>query len=485
MKRILASSALILSAAGIFATGSTGAFFSDTETSNGNMFTAGAIDLKIDNTSYYNGVLNQATTWIDAVDLVAHKFFDFGDIKPGDIGEDTISLHVNTNSAYLCANVTLTSNDDNGVNEPEAGDGDTTDGAGQGELAAAVNFLWWADDGDNVLETDENVISQGPIGALPLNQPFPVTLADASKNIWNALQAPGPVDGNTTKYIGKGWCFGAITTSPAAQDGAVVDVSPQDGIPDNGPASSRGGGFTCSGAALNNITQTDSLTADVSFQAVQSRNNPGFLCPTGHCPIGSANQLLVAGAGFENPEVTNGAQWDIFPSVTGGWTVEWRSDVPATFNGDNRPAVANLEYHEGVLGLASEGDQYIELDSDWGGPSSGTTGEPASVNIYQDIATVPGKNYQIRYMFAARPDTPAADNNVEVRWGGAVVDTTGPTVGAAGPIVWNERVINVVATTTTTRIQFGDLGTANSLGSFVDNMRVFTESCVEVQIDQL
>jgi predicted ribosomally synthesized peptide with SipW-like signal peptide len=56
MKRIITSLALIVSALGIAAAGSTGAFFSDTETSSGNVFTAGSIDLKIDHSlSTYNG----------------------------------------------------------------------------------------------------------------------------------------------------------------------------------------------------------------------------------------------------------------------------------------------------------------------------------------------------------------------------------------------------------------------------------------------
>ena len=42
----------------IIAVGATGAFFSDTETSTGNTFAAGAIDLGVDNTSYYNGQPN-------------------------------------------------------------------------------------------------------------------------------------------------------------------------------------------------------------------------------------------------------------------------------------------------------------------------------------------------------------------------------------------------------------------------------------------
>ena len=34
----------------------------------------------------------------------------------------------------------------------------------------------------------------------------------------------------------------------------------------------------CDGSGVNNITQTDSFTADISFRAVQSRNNELFVC---------------------------------------------------------------------------------------------------------------------------------------------------------------------------------------------------------------
>ena len=70
--------------------------------------------------------------------------------------------------------------------------------------------------------------------------------------------------------IGKAWCFGAIGTAPLAQDG-LGSTSPRT------PANSSGG-ITCDGSLLNNSTQTDSLTADVSFSAVQSRNNGSFRC---------------------------------------------------------------------------------------------------------------------------------------------------------------------------------------------------------------
>ena len=124
MKRIIYSSAVLLFVLGISA-GATGAFFSDSEVSSGNTFAAGAIDLKIDNTSYYNNIFSTSTSWT-LTDLTIQKFFNFLDLKPGDRGEDTISLHVNTNDAYLCANVKLTSNDDNGLTEPEALDRKST-----------------------------------------------------------------------------------------------------------------------------------------------------------------------------------------------------------------------------------------------------------------------------------------------------------------------------------------------------------------------
>ncbi len=249
--------------------GGTGAFFSDTESSLGNTFTAGAIDLQVDNESYYNGVFSTSTSW-ELADLTIQKFFDFLDLKPGDTGEDTISLHVNNNDAYLCAKVTLTSNNENACNEPEGLVDASCDnpGAGQGELASSVNFLWWADDGDNVLENNESVISQGPIGALGLGGSTTVSLADSQTNIWTGTG--GPVPGGVTHYIGKAWCFGVLGAAPLPQDG-LGTTSPRT------PANSTGG-ITCNGSQLNNSTQTDSLTADVTFTATQSRNNPGFLC---------------------------------------------------------------------------------------------------------------------------------------------------------------------------------------------------------------
>jgi len=294
MKRIILS-LLTLGIVAVAVTGMTTALLSDEEISSGNTFTAGAVDLGVDNHSYYNGnecaevetdiwqwVGNAPypepgtpceTSWIVDYDIEhdaaggteIRRFFAFDDLKPGDWGEDTISLHVDNNDAYLCVDVTLTSDDDNGCTEPEADNGDTScgdPGEGEGELADEITFYWWADDGDNVYEERETLLPAGPLGAISVGQTATIALADSDQNIWNDGLAPGPVPGDEMLYIGKAWCFGDSDFLPYGEDDSGPEVRP----------------VICDGAPLNNETQTDSATLDISFQAVQSRHNANFFC---------------------------------------------------------------------------------------------------------------------------------------------------------------------------------------------------------------
>jgi predicted ribosomally synthesized peptide with SipW-like signal peptide len=271
MKRILFGSLVVFSLLGLIV-GATRAFFSDTETSTGNIFQAGVIDLLVDNTSYYNGVLSEETSW-ELADLPGHLFFNFLDIKPGDVGEDTISLHVNDNEAWSCMDINLTKNDDNTCTSPESADdptcsepdGDLLDG----ELGSQVNFVFWIDDGDNVLETNEalagNILAQGN-AATVLDSPV-IALTDSTTNKFGGAVGEG-LSPNQTYYIGKAWCFGTLALTPLAQDNVNNLVTPVNST----------GGVSCDGTTLNNAAQSDILTADVSFSAVQHRNNPNFTC---------------------------------------------------------------------------------------------------------------------------------------------------------------------------------------------------------------
>lgn len=253
------------------------AYFSDTETSAGNVFAAGAIDLLIGNESYVtdvngNLVASPATSW-QLSNLTNQLFFNFNDLKPGDIGEDTIAIRVNDNNAWVCAAARITEDSDVDYTEPETEDDPTVNLSNplgtDGELAENLNFAFWADDGDNVYETGEQIFLQGPASAL--NTVGQIALADASTNVWTGT-ANTPVTGASTVYIGKAWCFGTLTPAPVAAGtgGPLV----------------RGTGFTCNGApAATNAAQTDRVKGDLQFYAVQSRNNPNFSCETNYTPV--------------------------------------------------------------------------------------------------------------------------------------------------------------------------------------------------------
>ncbi len=260
--RILLSFITLLFAASVII-GGTLAFFSDTETSTDNTLAAGAIDLKIDNTSFYNHASSSATTW-SLRDLTPNDLvFNFTDIKPGDEGEDTISIQVDDNDAWACMDMTLTKDDDIDCTEPELIDDPTcseNDDPNDGELGGLLNFVFWTDDGDNVLETHESVIASGSASSVLDNS---IVLADAVTNNVGG-NVGDPLTGKKTYYIGKAWCFGALTQNPVAGN---LGISP---IVDSG--------VLCDGSLLNNASQTDSLMGDISFSAVQHRNNPRFTC---------------------------------------------------------------------------------------------------------------------------------------------------------------------------------------------------------------
>ncbi|OHB16925.1 MAG: hypothetical protein A2605_00460 [Candidatus Zambryskibacteria bacterium RIFOXYD1_FULL_39_35] len=229
MKKILGSVGM-LALVGVLVWGATGAFFSDTETSTGNTFTAGAIDLKVDSLSTYNGESYATTTWgqnTPGVDITSERFFDFADIKPGDSGLTRVSLHVINNDAYVCAEVLNLTSDDNTQTEPESTAVLDTDDLTSGELDDQMLWTIWKDtNNDGVQDSGETVLASG--------NPVNGTLA-----VYDSSTVGGPLTGATTAYLGVKWEL---------------------------PSTS------------GNETQTDSLTGDISFTVVQSRNNENFVC---------------------------------------------------------------------------------------------------------------------------------------------------------------------------------------------------------------
>src|SRR3989344_8457643 len=118
MKKILLSMAVIVVVAGAVA-GGTVAFFNDTETSSGNVFTAGSVDMTVDSFgAIYNGNDVDNTSW-SARNLTNEKFFSLQDLKPADIYNRSISIHVASNPAWLCGGATNLDDEEHDLNDAE------------------------------------------------------------------------------------------------------------------------------------------------------------------------------------------------------------------------------------------------------------------------------------------------------------------------------------------------------------------------------
>ena len=239
--RILAS-LLVIGVVGAFATGSTFALFNDTETSQGNTFTAGAVDLQVDWNESYNGESIQNVSLTDNPGPI----FELDDVKPGDEGEATVSLHVFSNPAWMWMRANQTVNAENGCGD-------------EGELGENLYFtIWYDEDGDNVFEPD----AQFDDGDLVLDGEemiFNGTADELDALADGGLQLDGDrfVDGNqsymnsTTQYIGIKWWV-------------PLDVG--------------------------NEVQTDSKEFDFEFFAEQERNNPNPDNPFGDSDNGNGPQ---------------------------------------------------------------------------------------------------------------------------------------------------------------------------------------------------
>lgn len=323
MKKALIS-AFVIVIVGAAALRGTSAFFSDTETSEDNTLAAGALDLKIDSQAHYAGMVcteveDGVFEWVDEdtnpdnnprTELLEEscvgtwdlknlgetdKFFAITDLKPGDEGENTISLHVFDNDAWGRIRVTNLVDNDNGCTEPEveADDVECVE-VGElqnefGELTENMSFHLWLDEGttpgfqcydsetggrnpqckdvgegnnifdDGEEETAAQVISQvGNDIVLSLAPGLAEAYLDECTTEGVPLAGVSP-DGHNSY----GLCHGL------AEDGRMV-----------GSSTYYIGVAWSLNPNTGNEAQTDGVSADISFEIEQYRNNPTpFLAP--------------------------------------------------------------------------------------------------------------------------------------------------------------------------------------------------------------
>jgi len=234
-KKIILSLSVIGIVAAI-AVGGTYAYFSDTETSTGNTFTAGSINLN---------------------DGLSVTKFTLADLKPGDMGQGKYAISATSNNYWACMKSTIDTTPENGVLEAETGDATTE----VGELQNYLNFFVWNDrDGDGVYTgngtnpgtseiKDRNLV--GPIKLADLPGLGPLPLEDSTDK---SFFGPNPLVAGTTYNLGIAYCFGTF----------AIDLNTKK--------------LTCSGVGDQNIAQSDGVTGSTIFYAVQSDNNLNFKC---------------------------------------------------------------------------------------------------------------------------------------------------------------------------------------------------------------
>ncbi|KYF78401.1 sugar-binding protein [Sorangium cellulosum] len=160
---------------------------------------------------------------------------------------------------------------------------------------------------------------------------------------------------------------------------------------------------------------------------------------------------IVTNGSFELPDLPFGRSW-IPPSPTAvpGW----------------RPAYGEIELRDSTFGpFPAHGYQNIELDA------------LSSSGIYQDLTTIPGATYELRFAFAAStPWGGPSEHALGVVWDGQPVASL--TTSSQN---WVYYTYTVVASGATTRLQFNDMGVSNGTGTFLDHVTVVL---VEVDTDE-
>lgn len=166
------------------------AWFSDTETSTGNTFTAGTLDLQVD-----GGDVNVVK-------------FTVTNMRPGNQPKATFTLdNIGSLNGFIdLENIVVTDNE-NGINDPEAEAGDVTPAIG--ELSSVVGCYLFVDyGGDGWFSTGDKVIYNAMTNGLPGN-----------------FELDEPISAGATVYITAIFNWWSTATDNLAQsDSMIIDI---------------------------------------------------------------------------------------------------------------------------------------------------------------------------------------------------------------------------------------------------------------------
>ena len=232
MNKKLVLSIGMLAFAGAAVVGGTGAFFSSTTSSTGNVFTAGSVTLALDGYTHQYLVDGQVTSDPQTTPVYFQSpapggsvsSFALNDLKPLDNGIISANLENGANDAFVCARITGFT-EESPFRDMLAFRTGTGPGGSFGDIVDAVPLDTW-------------------FAPVPPSTPAPALAMNANQGLPISLQ----------------YCFGEFQQGGGCEINPLVDYNPAQG---------------------------QTLTVDVEYYAVQQRNNEDFSCANLNAFVGT------------------------------------------------------------------------------------------------------------------------------------------------------------------------------------------------------
>ena len=163
---------------------------------------------------------------------------------------------------------------------------------------------------------------------------------------------------------------------------------------------------------------------------------------------------LIENSGFEAPAVSS------FSIVAFGDSIlKWFGDW---VNPHDDSVPYGLEIQNHAAGTPAEGNQLAELDG------------YHPVKIYQDITTIPGKDYRLTFKYSPRPGTVLGNNVLEVRKDGTLLGEQISRGSTSSDTEWSTETRTFTATDSITKIEFADVSEMDDqLGTYLDDVSLY------------
>ena len=222
MKKKILFSLMTIALVGALVGAGVYAYFSDTETSTGNVFTAGTLNLDLTDASD-DGTESETATWV------------FSNIAPGDTGGGgagaglTISNTGSLNGYLDLSSISVTNaeNYNAATDESEAADdADTSDGTGGGEMGANLLVQIWLDaDNDGVVDVSGgNLLEESIYPAAAIGAPDP-GVTGVLDNIAATYDLDELLGAGNSTYIAILWDLPSATNNTVQGDSATLNFT--------------------------------------------------------------------------------------------------------------------------------------------------------------------------------------------------------------------------------------------------------------------